>query len=133
MNRPDFFRNPLTLCVAAVALALSSPVLKAQTSLIEDPLELPDGAKKVEPKVPVGKTLMIPITASNPDGNPITYKVTSSNPNIMVRVRTGRPHLKITVDYAGDPAAETPDPGFTGELEFQIFRDWTPEIGRAHV
>lgn len=95
--------------------------------VIEDPILEADGTtKKIEPKIPVGKTLLIPIAASDADGDPLSFKVTSSNPKVMVRVRTGRPHLKFDVSYAGTTDQAGSDPQFSGTLDFQLFRDWTP-------
>jgi cyclophilin family peptidyl-prolyl cis-trans isomerase len=129
MKRPVCPWIPITRCVAALTLVLTVGSASAQNSLpsIDDPLKLSDETKKVEPKVPIGKTLIIPITAQDADGHALSYKVTSSNPAVMVRARTGRPHVKINVDYEGDATAEPPSESFTGTLEFQIFRDWTPE------
>lgn len=145
---------PLTCCIAtlchlAVPLSVSTILSPRQAfadtangaPTIENPLtvDLPGGGtlQKLEAKIPVGKTLLIPISASDPDDDPLSYTVTSSNPKVMVRARTGRPLLKIKVKYDG--VAEDPDDpndpndshhpaydAFEGDLEFQLFRDWTP-------
>jgi cyclophilin family peptidyl-prolyl cis-trans isomerase len=73
-------------------------------------------------RVPVAKTTVVPINASQPGGRPLTYTVTSSNPKIMARVKTGNPYLKLTVSYAGDTNAA----GFRGEMLLQLFRDMAP-------
>ncbi len=79
------------------------------------------------PKIPVGKTLVLPLLASDADGDVLDFTVTSSNPAILARVRTGCPILKIHVSYAGDPAATpTPSAPIEGDMEFQLFRDVTP-------
>lgn len=47
--------------------------------------------------VPVGKTLVIPLEASDPDGQPLGFTVESTNPNIVARVRNGYADLKLDV------------------------------------
>ena len=74
-------------------------------------------ANGVPKTLPVGKTLTFPITATDADGDPLTFKVTSNNPRLLVRVKTGNPVLRLTVTYG------TPQPG---EMVFQLFREWTP-------
>ncbi len=71
--------------------------------------------------IPVGKALIFPITATDADGDPLTYKVTSSNPKVIVRAKTGEPSLKLAVTY-GSPTQ-------TGEMIFALFREWTPVTG----
>ncbi len=73
-------------------------------------------------RVPVAKAVTVPINASQPGGRPLTYTVTSSNPKIMARVKTGNPYLKLTVSYAGDTNAAA----FRGEMLLQLFRDMAP-------
>ncbi len=86
-------------------------------------LDPPDPAK-VAPNVPIGKVLLLPITASDADGDRLTFTVTSDQPSVKVRVRTGHPKLKMQVDHAGDGTAA--DPAFTGVLEFALLSDLTP-------
>ncbi len=74
----------------------------------------------------MGKTLVLPLLASDADGDVLDFAVSSSNPKIMARVRTGCPILKIHVSYAGDPAASPPAAAFEGDMEYQLFRDVTP-------
>lgn len=104
--RPFFF-----LCLAATtALAVNSP------PVIDDPV--PAVNKGVVPQFPVGKTLMFPITAVDSDAeDSLTYKVSSNNPKILVRVKTGNPSMRMTVNYG---AAQP------GEFDFLLFREWTP-------
>ncbi len=59
----------------------------------------------------------MPLTASDDDGDPLTFKVTSSKPIIMARVKTGNPVLHLSVSYGS---------GQTGEMYLQLFREWTP-------
>jgi cyclophilin family peptidyl-prolyl cis-trans isomerase len=63
--------------------------------------------------VPGGKTLQIPLTGTDADGDPLAYSVTSSNPQITAQIRTGNPFLRLTVQNFG-------------VLEFELFRDLAP-------
>src|SRR5438477_1693092 len=64
--------------------------------------------------VPVNKTLFVPITATDTDGNPLTSTATSSNASVVVTVRNNpHPYLKVSVA------------GF-GDMVFQLFDDLTP-------
>ena len=113
--------SPLLAAVLGLASADAAP------PVLDDPLGPENGALRVVPRIPVGKTLVLPLLASDADGDVLSFSVTSSNPKIMARVRTGCPILKIHVSYAGDPlAVPTPSDPFEGEMEFQLFRDTTP-------
>lgn len=63
--------------------------------------------------VPVNKTLMVPVTATDADGDPLTYTVTSDNGTVTATVRNNHPYLKMTVAGYGD-------------MIFQLFDDITP-------
>jgi cyclophilin family peptidyl-prolyl cis-trans isomerase len=64
--------------------------------------------------VPDGKTLFVPVTATDSDGNPLTYTATSSSSQITVTPpKSTRSYLDITVA------------GF-GDMVFQLFDDLTP-------
>jgi cyclophilin family peptidyl-prolyl cis-trans isomerase len=64
--------------------------------------------------VPAGKTLFVPVTATDTDGNPLTYTATSSNPQISVTPRNN-PHPYLDISVAG-----------FGDMVFQLFDDLTP-------
>ena len=66
-------------------------------------------------QIPSGKTLMVPISATDADGDPITYSVSSNStdPNAVVKVRSGHPFMKISVANYGD-------------MVFQLFDDIAP-------
>lgn len=105
---------------------------QAASPVLEDPLSKENGVSRVAPKIPVGKTLVLPLLASDADGEVLSLTVSSSNPKIMARVRSGCPVLKIHASYAGDPNAldgdgsPAPSAAFEGDMEFQLFRDATP-------
>lgn len=74
--------------------------------------------------IPVGKTLVIPVAASDPAGKPLTYSAVSSNPNIIVRVKTGNPFLNLVVSHA---VSGSNDVAVSGTMQLMLFRDMTPE------
>jgi cyclophilin family peptidyl-prolyl cis-trans isomerase len=108
-------------------MAAGSMGVLAAPPVIDDPVPVNPQSfpTHVEPRVPIGKALIFPITATDPESSPLKYTVTSNNPKVTVSVRTGLPKMKIQVDHAGDGTAE--DPAFTGELEFALLRDLAPE------
>jgi len=105
-----------------VVFWLSSLHLQA-APVLDEPV--PSGVEpaRVAPNIPVGKTLLFPITASAAAGDALEYKVTSSNPNILVRAKTGNPVLRMTVSH--DDGGVT-DPAYTGTMDFMLFQDWLP-------
>jgi len=107
------------VCHSLVLLCLLAPLeLLAQLPTI-------DPFNKITPaEIPVGKSLVIPISASNANGSPftesaLTFKITSSNPRIQARIKTGNPILRLRVRYEGTPT-------FEGDLDLQLFRDLAP-------
>ena len=94
--------------------------------VLDDPTATENGAKRVVPKIPVGKTLVLPLSASDADNDVLTFSVASNNPKIMARVRTGLTRMRVHVSYLGDGAANPPAAAFSGDLDFVLFRDLTP-------
>jgi cyclophilin family peptidyl-prolyl cis-trans isomerase len=84
--------------------------------------------------VPAGKTLIVPVTATSPDGSALTYTVTSSNSAQVTAVaHTSNTFLKLTVqeqqtDGTFKPFADTAD---QSTLIFQLFNDLTPKTVAA--
>src|SRR6185369_12922905 len=77
-------------------------------------------APRVMPWVPVGKTLLIPITARDADGDPLSYKVTSTSADLLVRIKSGNPTLRLQVSHANGGAN---DPAYSGTMDFMLFYD----------
>jgi cyclophilin family peptidyl-prolyl cis-trans isomerase len=118
-RRAGFITLALALAAlfAAVASGLGVPP-------VFDPIAVLDPANAADPpKVPIGKALVVPISATAEDGGAVSFKVTGSNARLPVRVKTGNPILRIHVTYAGDGAAALP---FEGDLDFQLFRELAP-------
>jgi len=108
--KPLHFLAPLLLGATAASWA-ASPVI-----------DTPNPAN-VPLSVPIGKALLLPITATDADGDRLTYTVKSDKTNVRVRVRTGHPKLKMSVSHAAGAAG---DPAFTGTMEFAMLRDFAP-------
>ena len=82
--------------------------------------------------IPSGKTLVVPIVASDPDGPPRSYSVTVGTPTtsgtptaaagIVATIRTGDPHLFIDVSYKPSVFGT----GQFGAMEFQLLREFCP-------
>jgi cyclophilin family peptidyl-prolyl cis-trans isomerase len=86
--------------------------------------------------VPAGKSLIIPVTATSPNGRPLTFTATSSTNRIVVQVHTNNPFWKMTVVQAAPAIApgafQTPFRGGMetvtniGDMTFMLFRDIAP-------
>ena len=86
--------------------------------------------------IPAGKSLIIPVTATSPNGLPLTFSATSSTNRIAVQVHTNNPFWKMSVVQAAsaaDPGAyQVPFRGGVqtvtniGDMTFMLFRDIAP-------
>ncbi len=63
--------------------------------------------------MPAGKTLFVPVTGSDADGDTLTYSVTSSNAQVTAAVRPRGTYLRLTVANFGD-------------MVFSLFNDLAP-------
>jgi peptidyl-prolyl cis-trans isomerase B (cyclophilin B) len=63
--------------------------------------------------VPSGKTLFVPVSATDTDGNPLTYTVSSDNNDVSSTVLSGGPFLDISVANFGD-------------MTFRLFPEYAP-------
>jgi cyclophilin family peptidyl-prolyl cis-trans isomerase len=68
---------------------------------------------QVIPNFPLGKSIVLPVTASDPSGGSISWTVTSSSPNFTVTQSTTNTYLLINTTL--------------GSMEFQLFNDLTPQ------
>ncbi|HEY4416390.1 MAG TPA: peptidylprolyl isomerase [Verrucomicrobiae bacterium] len=86
--------------------------------------------------IPAGKSLIIPITATSPNGRPLAFTASSSTNRITVMVNTNNSFWKMSVVQAAPSNAPgaflTPFHGGTtsvtnvGDLTFMLFRDVAP-------
>ena len=86
--------------------------------------------------IPAGKSLIIPVTATSPNGRQLTFTATSSVSGIDVIVHTNNPFWKMTVVQAAPASApgaySTPFRGGVqtvtnvGDMTFMLFRDMAP-------
>jgi cyclophilin family peptidyl-prolyl cis-trans isomerase len=86
--------------------------------------------------VPVGKSLTIPVTATSPNGRPLTYTITSSTNRITIEQHTNNPFWKMSVVQAAPSLApgafQTPFRGSlatvtnVGDMTLMLFRDRAP-------
>jgi peptidylprolyl isomerase len=98
------------------------------------------GAPTIDPipsaSIPAGKSLIIPVTATSPNGRPLTFSATSSTNRITVQVHTNNPFWKMSVAQAASPTApsayQTPFRGGVetvtniGDMTFMLFREIAP-------
>ncbi len=86
--------------------------------------------------IPAGKSLVVPVTATNANGRPLTYTVTSSTNGIAVVMHTNNPFWQMSVAQVADPNApgayQTPYRGGVatvtnvGNLTFMLFPEYAP-------
>ena len=86
--------------------------------------------------IPAGKSLIIPVTATSPNGLPLSFLATSSTNAITVQVHTNNPFWKLSVVQAALATApgayKTPYRGGlvtvtnVGDMTFMLFRDVAP-------
>ena len=86
--------------------------------------------------IPAGKSLILPVTASSPNGRPLTFTATSSTNGIFVLVHTNEPFWKMSVVQAAPSNAPgafpTPYRGGVvtvtniGDMTFMLFREYAP-------
>jgi cyclophilin family peptidyl-prolyl cis-trans isomerase len=86
--------------------------------------------------IPAGKSLIIPVTATSPNGRPLIFTATSSTNGIAVIMHTNNPFWKMSVVQAAPANApgayQTPFRGDfetvtnIGDMTFMLFRDIAP-------
>lgn len=110
-------------------------------SFVASALALPLGAAPtIDPiptaNIPAGKSLIVPVTASSPNGRPLTFTVVSSTNRITVEVRTNNLFWKMSVVQQAAPGAtgsyQIPFRGTVitvtnlGDMTFMLFKDLAP-------
>ncbi len=86
--------------------------------------------------IPAGKSLIVPVTATNSNGLPLTYTVTSSTNGIAVVMHTNNPFWRLSVAQTASSDApgayQTPYRGGVatvtnvGNLTFMLFPEYAP-------
>ena len=86
--------------------------------------------------IPAGKSLIVPVTATSPNGRPLTFTASSSTNSIIVLVHTNEPFWKMSVVQAAPTNAPgafpTPFRGGVvtvtnvGDMTFMLFREYAP-------
>jgi cyclophilin family peptidyl-prolyl cis-trans isomerase len=98
------------------------------------------GAPVIDPisnvSIPAGKSLIVPVTATSPTGQPLTYTVASSTNGIAVVMHTNNPFWQLSVAQVADTNApgayQTPYRGGmatvtnVGSLTFMLFPEYAP-------
>lgn len=102
------------LALSQPAFSVGEPEFPARPLVSDVAADHPD----VPATVHCGKTLVIPLVASDPEGGPLTYTVTTSQPWLLARVRTGHPVMKMRVRSTNDGSGVPID----GTMEFALFR-----------
>jgi hypothetical protein len=75
---------------AACALSLS-----ASAAPVIDPI--------ANANIPAARSLILPVTATSPNGLPLTFAVSSSTDGILVEIETNNPFWKLSVVQAASP------------------------------
>ena len=70
--------------------------------------------------IPSPKTLIVPLTASDADGDALTWSVQSNNLDIIPTIHTGNPFVQINVKYGSGGR-------FTGTMVFELLQDVAPK------
>ncbi|MFI5379612.1 MAG: peptidylprolyl isomerase [Tepidisphaerales bacterium] len=70
--------------------------------------------------IPSPKTIIVPLTATDADGNALTWTAQSDNLNIIPTVHTGNPFVQINVKYGAGGSS-------TGTLVFELLQDVAPQ------
>lgn len=80
-----------------------------------------------KPDVPAtvfcGKSLVIPLVVNDLEGDAVSYSVTTDQPWLLARIRTGHPVMKMRVRSNNDGSGNSID----GTMEFALFRAETPD------
>ncbi len=111
-----------------LAVALSAATFRASAGPTIDPI--------ANVNIPAGKSLIVPVTATSPNGRPLVFTVTSNTNRIAVEIHTNNPFWKMSVAQvaaSNAPGAySTPFRGGAatvtnlGDMTFMLFKDIAP-------
>ncbi len=120
-----FPTRPLALLFATMCLLAASP---ARGAIGIQPIANQD--------IPSGKTLVVPLVATDPGGPARTYSVSVGTPTtggtttkvagVTAAIRTGDPHFMLGVRYYVPASSGTGDVLETGTMDFQFLREFSP-------
>jgi cyclophilin family peptidyl-prolyl cis-trans isomerase len=71
--------------------------------------------------LPANKSLILPLTATDADGNPLTYTFSSSNSIITTHLHTGNMWMQIDVQWTDANNVQQ-----TGQMTLELFNDMAP-------
>lgn len=108
-------------------LSLLLPALGFGADPVIEGLPVAGAVPNVEARIPAGKVLILPLTAYAEGGQQVTFTVTSSNPKVMARVRSGDPLMRFHIQHGDGTGTDTSDPDYEGDLVFQLFRENAPK------
>ncbi len=115
MNFTIFIHRVFLRFCAAILVVFSASAAFATV------LSGPQIASIPDQKVPIGKSLVVPVHVDS--NGPVTISVSGGGGKVIPLVKTGDPFLKIHVDYAGTSGTDA----FSGDMVFQLFRELTPK------
>lgn len=75
-------------------------------------------------QVPVGKALVVPLAASDADGDVLSYSVAAGSDALKVQVRNANPIMRVTATY--NTVSGTSVLAGSGTMDAVLFRDFTP-------
>ena len=107
------------LAFAQPGFSVGEPQFAARPVVSNVATDNPD----VPAKVFCGKTLVIPLVVNDLEGDAVSYSVTTDQPWLLAKIRTGHPVMKMRVRSNNDGTGNPID----GTMEFALFRTETPD------
>lgn len=125
VNQPSAKAAFRSILLGSMMAAMQTPLFAGAPEFAARPVVSNVEADK--PDVPAtvhcGKMLVIPVVVNDSDGDPLSYSVSTDQPFLHARIRTGHPVMKMRVKSASDGAGAPID----GTMEFALFRADVPD------